>query len=61
MASTSAYGVTGLQSVTDSRPDVASDAVLVSIAQEVVASITPAPIVTAQAAAREEAGETFTH
>ena len=56
MDSTSAYGLTGLQSVTDSRPGGTSEAVLLSIAQEVVAST-----MTAQAAVREAAGETFTH
>lgn len=59
--STSAYAVTCLQSVTDSRPGGTSDAVLLSSAQEAVASITPAPIVTAHTADREAIGETFTH
>ena len=56
MASTSAYGPRGSQAAVDSRPGATSEAVLLSIAQEVVASA-----MTAQAAVREAAGETFTH
>ncbi len=42
IVSTSAYSVTGPQSVTDSRPGGTSEAVLASTAQEVVASIVTA-------------------